>query len=325
MQLAGMLPQEQVESLPYVRAVPRDGRVVFLLPYFERESGFMLPLVKGERLEVGSVTDLAEGLYLAQEAADAATDVPLPLVGSIIRRLSFPNLFEPYGKVEADLLNLAASLEKYFFLHDHARSGVGANSRTLVATEFEYLLVNARAFYEQLQFLFREFWTLVVQPGKQNLPRDFKALSTYSADDLKSRYKLPAAFVTFVLRASPGFLVIRNLRDQVAHHGRATRDFLALADGFAVPVERYPWNQFPFWADQPLRGDRGCYLAVVAWISRELLVVAELLEAAIMSETPLPAAVTDWQVFFRSPFVGHFGQLDDYLAKPWRNVATVGA
>ena len=159
-------------DLPYLTAAPSDGRSIFLLPFYVPGSGFSLALDYEGRLQVGGVAGLAQGLYVAEEPENTSSDVPVPLATTLFRHLSFGSLLEPYHKLEADLLNVAATLEKTFVIHaatvGDARFGAG----NLMATEIEYAIVNARAFYDQLQFFLRGLWRLLVQEDKRGAPEE---------------------------------------------------------------------------------------------------------------------------------------------------------
>lgn len=306
-------------DLPYLNSPPTDGRSIFLLPFYIPDRGFSLALEHDGRLQVGGIAGLAQGLYVAEEPEDTSSDVPVPLATTLFRHLSFGSLLEPYHKLEADLLNMAATLEKTFVIHaatgGEARFGAG----NLMATEIEYAIVNARAFYDQMQFFLRALWRLLVQEDKRELPKSFHALAECDGAALLSKYRLPAGFIEFVTRAAPAFQILRDLRVGIEHHGHGTREFYRFEDGFGVRVTDRPWSAFPLWEEGDLRGNGiGSYLKVVAWIAREMFVVAELLEAAIHQEVPLPPPISDWQVFLRSPFGNHLHRLDEYFKQPWR-------
>jgi hypothetical protein len=225
------LDAAQMARLPYVTTPPRDGRTVYLLPFVDRSSRFALPLVIADKIEVGFATPVS-GPYMAETLQDAKTDIALPLLELIVNHLSFPSLLSAFARLERDLMNCAAFIEKYFVLHRYYRTTHDTAYVDVLAAEYEGALVNARSLYDQLQFVFRVLWEHVIQKGKRALPESFQDMAELSAADLRDKYRLPPPFVEFVTRSSPIFRAVRELRVSVVHKGASQQDFFCLPGGF---------------------------------------------------------------------------------------------
>jgi hypothetical protein len=310
---------ESLAQLTYVRKVPADERQVFVLPFYVPTEGFYLAIPNAaQQLIVGRIDGLVDGLYVSIEPADDTKDILFPLGTLIARHLSLPQLWEPYIKIQNDLLNITASFEEYFILTQRCQTTQDTGYQTLFASEYEHLIVNGRAFYDQLQFLWRALWTKIIQDNRQELPKSFNDIAGLNATELRKRYNLPQPFIDFVLGAAPAFELLRGLRVGIEHSGHGAKSFYLFDNGLGVDVRRLPWHRFPIWSDHELRPNAiGCYLALNAWVGNEMLKAAAAFERAIAQAIPLPEAVTDWNVFLRSPFCAHLKRLEDYYHRPW--------
>ena len=311
------LPRSEIDKLLYVEKPPADGRNIYLLPFRNAQGQFVVPFVMGETIGLLNGSPAAAS-YVAPELEDASQDLDVPLLGTVVRHLSFPGLDEAYHKLERDLLNTGAFIEKYFVLHGHYGRSHDHAYASVLTSEFEGAIVNARALYDQLQFFLRALWSLVVQERKQKLPDSFDKLAKCSAEDLFSKYRLPRPLIRFVTTSSAVFCALRDLRVDIEHHGKSQTGFFLLDEGFAVDVSQYPWKQFDVWAPESLINSKlGSYLTFLAALANEVFGMVEMLDVAIRTAIPLPEAITSQGVYLRSPVLRHVRKLDHYLAHPW--------
>jgi hypothetical protein len=186
-----------------------------------------------------------------------------------------------------------------------------------MASEYEGTMVNARALYDQLQFVLRALWDVVIQDGKRELPDTFNKLAEADASALRSKYRLPEPFANFVERASATFCAIREVRVGIEHHGKTHLGFFILNEGFAVDTNAYPWRRFDVWYPETvINNGLGSYLAFLASFVREVLAVLDEFDRAIHAAIPLPAPVTQQRVFLRSTVNRHLTKLDQYVREP---------
>jgi hypothetical protein len=314
---------EKITALPYVNCYPTDGRKLLATTYKGSDGIFHVPVVyqNGDFLDF-KTAGLVDGAYASENIDDPSQDLQSALLTTIFQSLSFGSLFEPYHKLEADILNAAASIEKNFILAKHYQGSRDSGYRSVMGTEFEYLLVNQRALYDQLQFLMKSLWKLVIQNNKKELPSSFNDLAKYPDEDLIKKFNLPPALRRFVLDSSRNFSIIRDIRTGIEHQGKTIRNFFLFPDGFAVSVKEWPWSQFPIWDECELKPNGlGPYLRFLAWSTREALLAVDRFEQAVRSDIPLPIGqLSKWSIYLRSSHLGHLSRLDSYFSNPWRDV-----
>lgn len=313
---------ENISALPYVNCYPTDGRQLLLMSYKGLDGCFHVPIVfpDGKFFDMRPA-GIVDGAYASTSIDDVAQDLHSPLLTTIFQSLSFGELFEPYQKLQADILNAAALIEKYFLLLRHYGASGGSGYRTVLGTEFESLLMNQRAMYDQLQFFMKMLWKLVIQPKKQSLPGSFADLAVCSNEDLIRKFNLPDALRKFVLQTSKTFGLVRTVRTGIEHHGKTARDFFVFSDGFAVPIREWPWSEFPIWDGCPLKpNELGSYLRLLSWSTLEAMQAVDGFERAIRTDIPFPSGqISKWSIYLRSPHNAHLAQLQSYFDHPWRD------
>jgi hypothetical protein len=104
--------KEQLEKLPYINFLPRDGRVVPLQAFFDSAAKDWHLYVPHSDKELIRLADgeIISGSYLGQAPADASSDIDFPLGTLVIQHLSFPAPLAALGNLENDVHRCAAIL-----------------------------------------------------------------------------------------------------------------------------------------------------------------------------------------------------------------------
>lgn len=108
------LPLEQFEQIPFIQDVPTDGRVVFLLPYYDHAEGdwyLYLPVEAGELGRIGGGEPVTGAYY--STARVAQSDVAFPLGTLVTQYTSFPGVVGAWQQLTHPLFQLCAALEKF--------------------------------------------------------------------------------------------------------------------------------------------------------------------------------------------------------------------
>ncbi|MBA3641482.1 MAG: hypothetical protein M3505_08780 [Verrucomicrobiota bacterium] len=327
--------RSELEKLPYFKSQLEDGRLFFILTYYERadESWHLyLPTGKGslQRMLAGEVIS---GQYLATKPADVATDIESPLGTLIYQHLSYPRMERELPPILNDIHQCAAVLEKYHVLWRHRAKAVGLETSILVQSELEYLLLLLRSYYDALQALVTAIadQLSVTASGEKALnkplPPSFAKVALfenrrYPWAEIQERYKLPENLAKWYEQEAEVFELLRALRDRIVHRGGRLPTIFECEGGFAVDPSDPPWDQLHLWPADQLDGKLGSLRIIFAGLIRHALGASSRLSLAIRSCVVLPpTALKDHvRLFIRSPFGARLVQLDAMMAQPWEGL-----
>ena len=157
----GSIPASELSKLPYVKRRPTDGRIVLLLPYYDAESKdwiFNVPVAKDELGRLAGGEPVVSS-YFATQPAKPDTDLPFVLGTFVAQHLSFRDVADALNRIESDIYQFCAVLEKYRLISEHAEKQHRVES--LYASELEYLVILVRSVYDLLQMLSKHAAALV--------------------------------------------------------------------------------------------------------------------------------------------------------------------
>jgi len=101
-----------------------------------------------------------EGVYFGKNPENPKNDLNITFLELYYQRLSWPDIAGLFPKVLDDLRNLAASLSKLAIYQRTLPESMGGLYR-FVQTELEYLFMNSRSMYDNLQFVASNTWDKV--------------------------------------------------------------------------------------------------------------------------------------------------------------------
>lgn len=313
----------QPNELPYLTAVPHDGRATVVATYYdeiEKRFKSYSPQPDG-RMFVLHPVSLIEGSYLATNPENPKTDFRLILTEAIIQHFSFPGLLRQVEFIERDLLNALASIHKYFILLAHFSTDDALVYRLLVSTEIEYLIANHRAFYDRLQEVIRGL-RAQLHANPQPMPVSFARVVGKSDDELLHRYGLPEQLVQFYRSQENSFLAIREVRNNVFHHGHSPELIYLFPDGFAIGFGDRVTDRLrslDLWPDDLLRPNGlGSLLPLFAFIVNDMLEAMRVL-ARVFADvfSTAPALAEGYRNFLRTELRMHLSSLERYLQTQW--------
>src|SRR5438094_453823 len=128
-------------KLPYLRTIPRDGRIVPLITFYEPAAAdwHLYLVVRSGELGRMAGSEPISGSYVASGVADAAIDFEFALGTLVVQYLSFVEVLGQLDKLQNDVHRCAAILEKYHLLWT-TRVGGKRSASLLIQSELEYLL-----------------------------------------------------------------------------------------------------------------------------------------------------------------------------------------
>ena len=320
--------EELIEGreLPYLTRLPDGGRCIIAMAYYDDAEDQFHCYAKqptGEFFALRPLT-MVSGTYVAKSAADPACDVHLPFSETVFQHFSLPNLWSLLDQLEHDLQNGLSSLHKYFVILRHAQATDDGTAGSLISTEVEYTIANHRSFYDLIQRVVMAINSSYhLQP--RQLKDSFAKLAQRDTDYLCNELQLPPPIAQFYKSRADLFLLLRDIRDNVFHHGHSLGTIHVGEDGFAMAIaDRFNrrLQGLNLWPDDLLKPNRiGSVLAVVALIVRDMFDTMENLGTALIdSFATLPPAVADGcHVYLRSPLARHFHFLPMYEQKHWFN------
>ena len=203
----------------------------------------------------------------------------------------------------------------------------------MVETELEYLLVVLRSFYDVLQRIVGAIQHHLVhadgtgRPMMKKLPDSFRGVALESeaprsAADMTQRWGIPQPLADWYQHEAPFFLILRKLRDGIAHRGERTPTVFSLEQGFGINQDAPLWDALDFGPDDQLwngrlRSLRGVFAGFILHVLRATTRLADVLPRFIA----LPDPIIETRLFVRSPFGRHLVQLENYLIAPWETPA----
>lgn len=327
--MGNYMDNAELSKLPYYQIKPSPGRTTVLVPFFH-DGDYWIPLKHKAQLRLIKPAALFTGTYLAVEPEKPSMDLALPLFDLLMQRISSQKLIYLLQTIVNDIANFGSSFEKYFlFLQSYEG---GTEVPLLVATELEFLLINVRSLYDQLQRIIRDLWNKTTLVGtslrKQQLPISFREVilsgkrgPLRKPEEITDKYGLPEPIALFYHQQSPFFKLCRDMRDGIVHHGKSfsQEPIFHINDGVAVDTTKYPYSAFDCWDQAALRNNKlGSVLPLMAYIVGQTISATTAYTNALTSCIQLPEAIgPDWHLFFRHPFVSHLHKTDTYMKNPW--------
>jgi hypothetical protein len=335
MMRTGSVPVSEISKLPYVKRVPTDGRIVFLLPYYDAEARdwvLNLPVAKNQLGRLAGGEPVVSS-YLATRPANPSTDYPFMLGTFVAQHLSFQGVAGALSRIEADIYQFCAVLEKYHLIAEHSRKRQFVE--LLYASELEYLVVLVRSVYDLLQKLSKHAAALVHSldaPRRRliaDLPDRFSQIVLHgdqpvTAEGITKKFGLPGPLAKFYEAESARFQILRDLRDSIEHHGETIPTIFQLEEGAAVSTSEPPWSSFPIWKPELLhKNNLGSLRLLFAHLIAEALEMTARYTAAYATCVAIPGALSDGiHLFLRHPFSHHLISLDRVLREPWERTVT---
>lgn len=319
------LERKTVGELPYVGHLPTDGRNVPILTYCDPTEPHMTTWAptKAGGLQFIKVVDVIFGTYVGFQAKED-TDIPLSLSYIIHNHLSYDDVTTLTHSAVQDFVGLLASIEKYFILLSHKNACGSGNVEHLVKIEIESIFGMYRSFYDLLQ----EIIAFVIKrhhPNKPDLPKSFRRIVEKTPEELAEKYFLPPNIITFYKEKQLIFTLTRQIRDNIYHNGVDLGAVFSFPDGFAVSTDVRPWKdlseQFPLWPKERQKDNRlGSALLIYCLLVEDAFKTMQFLADCILgSFCPPPTAMfkDGVQVYLRTTFNKHLGQLDTYEKEQW--------
>lgn len=322
------ITHEEALKLPYVDRVPDELRIIPLTSFFDHltsewqlhfevESGVLGRIAGGE---------VTQGYYFAERpAADA--DLELELGTLVCRYFSLPRAMHALYAIEGDIHHCAAILEKYEIL---SGLGKGVHTGLLATSELEYLLLLLRSFYDMLHVLVRAITEKVVSPGTPDtrainqLGDSFSRValagqSVRAAEDIESKFRLPQPLANWYAAEAPRLLILRDLRDKIAHRGRTVGGVFDHPAGLAVHAMEEPWHSLVNWQSHPkgLLDHLGSLRLVFSLLVADALAMTTRLAGALQSAITPPEPIGQFRYYLRDGFSHRLVQLDETLRSPW--------
>jgi hypothetical protein len=321
----------ELSKLPYLRTVPRDGRIVPLITFYEPAAAdwHLYWIVKAGELGRIAGGEPISGSYVSSIAADATIDFEFALGTLIVQHLSFVEVLPELGKLENDVHRCAAILEKYHLLWATRAAGKRSAS-LLIQSELEYLLFLLRSLYDLLQGIVRAVAAKLVyldgtnRPVLKSLPTSFREVAITnkgprSVEEIEARWDMPRPLAAWYVEEAGFFRLLRKLRDGIAHRGGTPPTVFETEWGFAIAPEKDPWTL----AHELLPGERRKNdLASLRGLFAEFILrgigATERFAEAVRGLVSLPDPILgDVKLFVRSPFGQRLVSLEDMKQQPW--------
>lgn len=331
-----LLSREEIGKLPWLESIPSDGRIVVLQPYYDsdaRQWHFYVEHAPGRLIRIADGETIS-GSYYGREAADPDRDLESPLGTLVTRHLSFEAVVGALGRLDSDVHRFAAVLEKYDLIW-RRRAELHFNAPLLVEAELEYLLLLTRSFYDCLQGVIRHIARRLhrsngaARRAMRDLPRSFAAVvvsgdKTRDAEEIVAKFQAPKPLAEWYCGEAEFFLLVRGLRDGIAHHGKRPLTIFELDRGFCVEVSATPWNSLVAWSEGRVWSGRlGSLHAVFADVISHSIGATSRLAAVIPEFLSLSAPMSrDVHYFVRSPFGRHLTSIEATRLRPWEGRTT---
>jgi hypothetical protein len=151
----------------------------------------------------------------------------------------------------------------------------------------------------------------------------FENFATKSKDDLQEKFLFPEPIINFYKSREEIFLKLRQIRNNIYHHGHSPGISFKFPDGFAFQVDdRFAANlgNLNLWPDELLKSNRiGSVLAILEYLERDMLDASSKLSDSLLESFQMPpqAIAPNCQIFFRSAVSKHLFSLDAYRHTHW--------
>lgn len=313
----------EIQQVPYVKHVPTDGRSVILSAYYDHQAKqwSIYQPYEGKVLAL-PVSTLVEGFYVSEAPADKNSDVRIELPEFVFQHFSVPALVNIDDQIAQDLVNQLAGIHKYFVILHHMNVYDDGTAIDLMSSEIEYALTNHRSFYDILNRAVREILRHTTS-GARKLPDSFRKVAQQAPEHLSEKFGLPTPIVEFYKAKEVVFMMLRDLRDSVVHHGKTPDSVYHFADGFGLSVDRHLFSAMQplrLWPSELLKENRiGSLLAVFNFLARDMFDTMNILAQQLklcFKELPRPVA-EGYSTYLRSRFTPHLVRSDEYAARQW--------
>ncbi len=307
-------------EIPYLRSFPNDGRIRPLLTFFNEHGWHHYHMQSEFEIVDVPVVNLLDGIYLSDGPA-APEDTEILLLTFFFQHFPTPETFRAFEKLDFDLGNALAVLEKQFIFHRHFRGTSNLSFSQIVGTEIEYALFNHRSAYDLLHGLVIVLMR-VHRLGSKTIPDSFRRLAEKSPEE-RERYGFPKPLAEFYQRRAERFMLYRDLRDAVGHHGDSVRAIYCLDEGFGLgPNCRIArkLKEAKIWQSlSPNQQDIGSCLAFLALLTSDIFdALSDFTEALAASFSTLPTPTAEgFHIFRRTLFYKHQQNLNSYIERPW--------
>jgi hypothetical protein len=220
-------------------------------------------------------------------------------------------------------MNGLASLHKYFVLLLYANEFKNLTYRLTVTTEVEYAFANHRAFYDRLHHMICTVHEIYLPEASKLSKKSFETAVNKSEEELRDKFLLPQPIIEFYKTRMDTFLLLREIRNNIYHHGHSPDSTLLFPDGFAVKVDdRFAkrLGDLSLWPDRLLKPNRlGSVLAILEYLVRDMFDATNTLGDSLISSfrrLPQPIA-SGYRLFLRSSLSKHLTLLDRYRQEHW--------
>jgi len=327
------LAVEQLKKLPYLGSIPRDGRTVPLLTFYEPAAADWHLYLRVRPGELGRIAggEPVSGSYFAANAVDLERDFEFALGTLIAQRMSFLDILEQLNKLESGVHRCSAVLEKYRILWT-TKPGQARSASLLIQSELEYLLLLLRSVYDTLQVIVQAVTKkLIIRDGlntraSKNLPKSFRDVvmkgdHVLTVDEVQSRWRMPRPLADWYVQEATFFRLLRSLRDGIAHEGIRPPTVFETEWGFAIATDERPWTQVAEWVSTDrwngsLASLRSLFVEFVFHTLRATSRFGESIESFVQLPEPILGNV---KYFVRSPFGSHLVSLERIRGQPWEN------
>jgi len=312
-------------DLPYLKVIPNDGRAVPVYTFWNSEIDkfyFWLRDKKTNALSEIPVLDYAEGFYISKKSKNDSTDIEDKFAFLLLNHFSRNNILKKFDAIGKDISNQLSSIHKYFLLLQYSKSVDRLLVSNLLKTEIEYAIINYRSFYDLVHSIVIEL-NLMYNPDRQQISDSFNKYVNKDFDFLTKKMHFPDPIAKLYVKKSEIFLMVRDLRDNIIHHGHTPDIIFVCEDGFAINLDSRFLKKLDFesiWNEETLKPNNlGSVLRFFAFLLIDMTSACEELGRAIVdsfNELPEPI-LNDVNVYYRSEINRHHKHIQDYYNKCW--------
>jgi hypothetical protein len=317
------VPKGALEKIPYINFIPKDGRVISLLPFFDGIAGTFRVLVPQDDGSILLVPGKpVQGPYYAMTIVEEGNDLHSQLIEYITLSLSFQSTVNILGGIERDIINCSSVVEKYFIFLNLFRSTKDPMIANLVLTDVEFLFANIRSLYDSIQVMIGDILGKV-DKTKPHLPDSFYDMVKLEETDQLKKYSLSQPLRKFYSETKEFFLACRTIRTGFQHRRVDIPIILCLDEGFALTKDNTFLKdpvvaRFNIWPQEKNKNGLVSLLGLIAYLNKTVLWHMDLLTEALKAAIPaLPLISNDFGVFFRGPHIQHLNLSNKYQIEQW--------
>jgi hypothetical protein len=218
---------DELKKIPYIDPTAIGDRSVYLLPFWDGQTWRLwMPQQDGTLFEMNPRSAIQTD-YVAKQPA-SPDDLPIYFVDFMWQTAAWPEVQGPFRAILDDFHNLATSVAKvdHFF---ECYSQIGFGGTLFVATELEYMLIQCRSIFDQLQETISRLWQKRVRLSdaqaqkKKRTPSNsfadvvFEKQRIRDAKEITQKYQFPSALSEAYVEVSSFFASIRSARDRIVH------------------------------------------------------------------------------------------------------------